>query len=122
MNLITWLHETPQSEIDEALVETDGTISELVGRYKDMNVSYPVTEALARGLVANVFVDMLEAAKDYHDEEAAYNDLCPRCEDNGMSCTTCGGTGKRDSDGERAAYLYDQKCDEKIMELKESEQ
>jgi len=121
MNLITWLHETPQSEIDEALVETDGTMGELIGVYKKkramntLNMSGNIS-------IANAFEGMLETAKDYHDEQAAYNDLCPRCEDNGMNCTTCGGTGKRDSDGERAAYLYDQKCDEKLMELKESEQ
>jgi len=92
VNLQNWLNQTPWAEIKECLDCTDGTISELLGEY----MKYPHTEGRDKEMnLFDCFESMLEAAKDYHEEQSADNETCPHCQANGMDCFICGGSGKR---------------------------
>jgi len=118
MNMQDWLNNTPWVEIVESLDATDGTIYELLGEYMRI---YPTSihESLKHMLIYKEFEDMLEAAKDYHEEEAANNETCPKCNDNGMDCYHCGGTGKRPDYGD---HKYEAHRDEELIEIREREQ
>jgi len=122
MNLQDWLNNTPWAEIEECLDATDGTMSELFGEYMNTGCNDALTLTQRSVHFCSVFTMMLEAAKDYHEEQSAYNETCPHCQDNGMDCSWCGGTGKRPDNGERAAYLYDEHKDDELMKLAEAEQ
>jgi len=122
MNLQDWLNTTPWHEIEECLDATDGTMSEMIGVYKGIMENRALYTDGGNQVFMNTFESMLEAAKDYHEEQSADNETCPHCQDNGMDCSWCGGTGKRTDKGELAAYLYDQHKDDELMKLAEAEQ
>jgi len=123
MNMQDWLNTTPWAEIEECLDATDGTMSELFAEYMRINKTYPpsIHESVKHKIIYQEFEDMLEAAKDYHEEQSAINETCANCQDNGMDCSWCGGTGKRPDNGERAAYLYDEHKDDELIMLAEAE-
>jgi len=119
MNLQNWINTTPWAEIEECLDATDGTMSELFGEYMKTGCNDALTLTQRSVHICSVFTMMLEAAKDYHEEESAYNEECPNCHDNGMDCFTCGGSGKRPDYGD---HEYEAHRDEELIELREREQ
>lgn len=106
---------------EEACVETDFSIREMLGWIEDLRAN----KEIPASFIATRFLQLFEQACD-EAEEWIYesgDDSCPACHDNGISCSVCAGTGKSghaqrkaDRVAELADYLYDQRRDKEMMD------
>jgi len=95
MNAEQWAANTEHNEVIECMDESEGTISELIAAYLSLKKNDDIPAEQRPLHFWNEFELMLEGAQDLYNEQVAENNECPTCNDNGMYCSICGGSGKR---------------------------